>query len=205
MDKIKCDYCGEIHEFEDDGSVDCMPNGYILPTGEWICDDCGSCPECGKSLEKEPQKRGPNTQPCKNCLEKGAIEQLNEILGKAVISEPLKHAVKETILALEGGDSELAYELTAVKSLVAGELNHFPEVNHFREDTEQNEDILGSSVYLLLDFIHHDLALGIGKIPSGMMVLSANGMREKAESEKQHPVITRIQEERAAIQRKTRT
>ena len=49
MDEIKCDYCDEVYEFEDDGSVDCMPDGWILPTHEWICLDCGSCPECGKS------------------------------------------------------------------------------------------------------------------------------------------------------------
>ena len=135
---------------------------------------------------------------------KDAIEQLNEILEKGIISEPLKNAVKETILALEGGDSELAYELSAVKSLVAGE-GADPEVYHFRENIEQNRNTLGSSVYALLDFIHHDLAFGLGKIPSGMMILSANGMREKAGAEKRHPVITRIQEERAAIQRKART
>lgn len=136
---------------------------------------------------------------------KGAIEQLNEILEKAIVSEPLKNAIKEAIIALEGGNSELAYELTAVKSLVTGEEAN-PEVNHFRENIEQNRSTLGRSVYALLDSIHHDLAFGLGKIPSGMMILYATGgMREKAESEKQHPVITRIQEERAAIQRKART
>jgi len=132
------------------------------------------------------------------------VKQLNKILEKAIISEPLKNAVKETIIALEGGNSELAYELTAVKSLVTGEKAD-PEVHHFRENTQQNKSTLGRSVYALLDSIHHDLAFKLSKIPSGMMILSADGMREKAESEKQHPVITRIQEERAAIRRKART
>jgi len=133
------------------------------------------------------------------------VKQLNEILENAIISEPLKNAVKETIRALEGGDIELAYELTAVKSLICGE-GADPEVNHFREDTEQDRSTLGRTVYGILDFIHHDLAFGLGKIPSGMMILYASGgMREKAGSKKQHPVITRIQEERATIQRKART
>ena len=129
------------------------------------------------------------------------VKQLNKILESAIISEPLKNAVKETILALEEGDTELAFELTAVKSLICGE-GADPEVNHFRENTQQNRSTLGRSVYALLDSIHHDLAFELSKIPSGMMILSANGMREKAESEKQHPVITRIQEERAVIRRR---
>ncbi len=131
------------------------------------------------------------------------VKQLNKILENAIISEPLKNAVKETIIALEGGDIELAYELTAVKSLVAGE-GADPEVNHFRENRQQNKRTLGRSVYALLDSIHHDLAFELTKIPSGMMILSADGMREKAESEKQHPVITRIQEERAAARARAR-
>ncbi len=69
MNEIKCDYCGKVYEFEDDGTVDCMPDGWILPTHEWICLDCGSCPECGKSLEKEPEKRGANPQLCRDCEE----------------------------------------------------------------------------------------------------------------------------------------
>jgi hypothetical protein len=43
-----------------------MPEGYFLPTG-WICDQCGSCPVCGGSLENEPKKRGTNAKPCKYC------------------------------------------------------------------------------------------------------------------------------------------
>lgn len=134
---------------------------------------------------------------------KGVIEQLNEILEKAVVSEPLKHAVKEAIIALEEGVIELAFELTAVKSLICGEKAD-PETNHFRENTQQNEGTLGRSVYALLDSIHYDLAFELGKIPSGRMIFTRNGILEKAESEMQHPIITRIQEERNAIRRKAR-
>jgi len=39
--KVICAKCGYTEEFEDNGSVDCMPDGFILPNGEWVCDDCG--------------------------------------------------------------------------------------------------------------------------------------------------------------------
>lgn len=67
--QVTCGICEESYEFEDDGTVDCMPDGY-LTGGLWICDRCGSCPECGKTLEKEPEKRGKTAQPCKDCESK---------------------------------------------------------------------------------------------------------------------------------------
>lgn len=74
--KITCDYCRVVYDFDDDaidgiGSVDCLPDGYFPGDGTWMCDDCGSCPECGRSLEKEPQKRGPNAvtpRMCRYCV-----------------------------------------------------------------------------------------------------------------------------------------
>jgi len=69
---ITCDFCKESYDFDDDGyTADCMPDGYILPTHEWICDACGSCPGCGRTLEKEPQKRGPDAvtpRICRYCV-----------------------------------------------------------------------------------------------------------------------------------------
>ena len=45
MSKIKCNKCGEVEEFEDDGvSVDCMPDGCMV-ADEWFCSDC--CYELG--------------------------------------------------------------------------------------------------------------------------------------------------------------
>ena len=43
--KITCDYCQESFDYDDDtvdgvGSADCLPDGYLLPDGDWICDDC---------------------------------------------------------------------------------------------------------------------------------------------------------------------
>lgn len=65
MDKIICDICHEVYEFEDDGTTECMPDGY-LTEGRWICDKCGSCLKCGKTLEKEKEKRGKNIV-CRDC------------------------------------------------------------------------------------------------------------------------------------------
>lgn len=75
-----CAICGDTYEYEvlksdaDKGtiSVDEMPDGYYIPNTqkrcfEWICDLCGSCPECGKSLEKEPEKRATKTTETKIC------------------------------------------------------------------------------------------------------------------------------------------
>ena len=163
-------------------------------------------PEVMKIIDESAIIRGVTLSLWKRTEEKKmteTVKQLNKILENAVMSDQLKEAVKESILALEEGGIELAFELTAVKSLICGE-GADPETYHFREDTQQNKDTLGRSVYGLLDSIHHDLAIELGKIPSGRMILSANGMREKAESEMQHPIITRIQEERAAIRERAR-
>ena len=66
---ITCDICGEKYEYEEskdplsidpDGtevrSAEDLPDGYLVD-GLWICDSCGSCPNCGKTLEKEREKR----------------------------------------------------------------------------------------------------------------------------------------------------
>lgn len=50
---ITCALCKRAYEYEDDavngvGSAECLPDGYLV-SGIWICDDCGSCPECGAS------------------------------------------------------------------------------------------------------------------------------------------------------------
>lgn len=132
-----------------------------------------------------------------------SLEKLFKILDTATISDQLFEAVKESILAIEKGDIDLAMELTAVKSLICGE-GVDPIVYHFREDTEHNRSTLGRSVYMILDSIHHDLAFKLGKIPSGMMILTGDGMRERSKTERQHPIVKRIQEERAVIRRRAR-
>ena len=66
---IECDMCHTKFEYEseqwlsNDGFVNedvmDMPDGYFHET-MWICDECGSCKYCGKSLEKLPEQRGKN-------------------------------------------------------------------------------------------------------------------------------------------------
>ena len=73
---ITCDYCHQSYEYEDDavdgvGTLECLPDGYFLPSGEWMCDTCGSCPKCGRTLEKEPDKRGPDAKSCRHCETEG--------------------------------------------------------------------------------------------------------------------------------------
>ena len=47
--KVTCKTCGEIFEFDDDGSTDCMPDG-VFYLGWWYCDECDQ-----KWIEKEEQ------------------------------------------------------------------------------------------------------------------------------------------------------
>lgn len=37
--KVQCADCKETFDFDDDGSVDCMPDGCFL-NGLWYCDEC---------------------------------------------------------------------------------------------------------------------------------------------------------------------
>jgi hypothetical protein len=80
-----CDICGDTYEYvtlaanAKSGNIpaDDLPDGYFIPNHItkkwlWICDTCGSCPECGKTLEKEPDKRAnekQEAQPCEDCQE----------------------------------------------------------------------------------------------------------------------------------------
>ena len=67
QDTIRCDFCAQSYDYEEDGTLECLPDGYFLPEAKWICQDCGGCPECGRTLEKEQHKRGPDAQPCRYC------------------------------------------------------------------------------------------------------------------------------------------
>ena len=110
----------------------------------------------------------------------------------------LKKAVEETVKALNKGDIELAYELTAVKSFVSGEIN---PTHNFTEDADYNYSILGKrDVYSILDYIHHELAHMAGKMPSGMMAFTSSGETyQKGKPKKKHPIIVMMEKERAKI------
>jgi hypothetical protein len=129
------------------------------------------------------------------------VERLEEILCKARISGDLRRAVGATIDALKEGDYELAYELTSVKSLIVGGMD---AGSPFREDDEYNRRTLGGSVYGMLDEIHHGLALKINRIPSGAVIVTAEGWYEKEGPRgryRAHPVLRLIEEERQRISR----
>jgi hypothetical protein len=59
---ITCDVCNNSFDYQvwdikgigenDARPADELPDGYLIG-GYWICQDCGSCSECGTSLEKE--------------------------------------------------------------------------------------------------------------------------------------------------------
>ncbi len=40
LNAITCEECRERIEFDDDGTTQCMPDGYLIG-GEWFCDECG--------------------------------------------------------------------------------------------------------------------------------------------------------------------
>ena len=50
--KITCADCKESFDYDDDtvngvGSADCLPDGYLLPSGDWVCIDCAERHEEG--------------------------------------------------------------------------------------------------------------------------------------------------------------
>ena len=80
MKTIQCDLCNTEFEYEENSwtsgnevyeDTESMPDGYLID-GQWICDDCGSCKFCGTTLDKLPDRRGPDgSRMCDNeeCIE----------------------------------------------------------------------------------------------------------------------------------------
>lgn len=130
------------------------------------------------------------------------IAELTRLLDKGVIiTTYLKIAIKSTIKAIEENDLELAYQLTACKSLISG-WNCDKKICFFREDTEANRKKLGVSVYSKLDDIHHDLACIVGLLPSGMAMFSSDGTVHGMKSVGTHPIVKRIAFEKDRIDSK---
>jgi hypothetical protein len=121
------------------------------------------------------------------------------ILNKGIISPRLRYAIEEILKALNANNWELAYQLTAVKSLITGVINPKDKVQAFQEDHEANEKILGNSVYSILDHIHHDIAFGLDEMPSGSKTLHANGKTSEFKAKGIHPIVRRIQYEHRMI------
>lgn len=134
---------------------------------------------------------------------RNVLSTLQDILDKGRMSVTLRKAVAATASAIEAGDYELAYQISACKSLVCGEMDTGRNrQDHFREDGDANEKALGGSIYMLLDGVHFKLAMKVGKLSSGMMVVSRSpeGLSmEEMRHEGEHPIVRRIQSENRRI------
>jgi len=121
------------------------------------------------------------------------IKQLENILKKGKMNSNTKTAIREIIKAIKKGDYELAFELSAVKSVLSGVMN---TEQTFTEDDEYNKSMFGKDIYSILDFLHHDLAFG-GRIPSGMIIGTSTGhLYEKPPSTLKHPIVIMIEKEK---------
>lgn len=116
---------------------------------------------------------------------------LNKILQKGVMNPTLREAVTATIEALSKENYALAYQITACKSHIIGVIDSENKKDTFQEDEAANEKIFESNLYSILDGIHHEIAHRIHKIPSGMVVFSANGSMEM-QHKGTHPIVKRI-------------
>jgi hypothetical protein len=134
------------------------------------------------------------------------IANLDLILKNAKMTDALKNAIIELKDALKKKDYNMAYELSAVKSLIVSNLK-FKEAsimkkNAFREDSKSNEKILGDSLYGYLDGLHHKITFNLmrgGKkdiVPSGMIVMSGSTtgltIKEKGLSKLESSILKRM-------------
>jgi hypothetical protein len=129
------------------------------------------------------------------------IRDLTKIATKGVISPRLFEAITEITVALKARNWELAYQLTAVKSYICGVVNPKDKKNAFQEDHDANEKMFKASVYMILDFMHHDIAFAMDELPSGAMVMSGNGRVQEMKSKGIHPIVRRMKYEHRVIQK----
>ena len=126
---------------------------------------------------------------------------LNKILERGVISPTLRKAIEAIIKALDENNLNLAYQLSVCKSYVAGRIDPEDKVHAFREDSKKNEKLFKRNVYCILDDIHHDIALAIHALPSGMMIVG-RGKVQEMKSKGTHPIIKRIKFENDALNKR---
>ena len=128
------------------------------------------------------------------------ISELDKILSKAKMSSDLRRAVEAIKEAMEEGDKELVADLTAVKSFIISVIDPDNKNQHFQEDEEYNEKVLGYSLYNYFDSMHHKYAFMTGTLPSGMLVFGDGKIKERGPSKRKHPIIKLMEEERKAIE-----
>ena len=151
----------------------------------------------------------------KNLNYRKVKSDLNKALAKGSLSPMLRKALEATVEALDKKDLKLACDITACKSILIGELQPKNKDFAFQEGRDVNEKLLGNSLYVILDIIHHDLAWILDEMPSGQAIFSAGpkglviqerplpiGKRFRGILRKKlHPVVQRIRKEREAIRK----
>jgi len=133
------------------------------------------------------------------------LKSLDAILKHGQISEDLRTAILELKDALEKKDYDLAYEISAVKSFVTGGIDEKDEKNHFQENSDYNEQNLGRNIYSYLDALHHKVAFNLMEknpdiIPSGAMVVSREGIRQKGAIPQTSPTLKKMHSEQKEIE-----
>lgn len=124
---------------------------------------------------------------------KETLEILDRILEQGKINAGLKEAVVAIIEAVKQDNILLVSELSSVKSLVSGSMKSKSKEYPFREDHDYNQKNLGDSVYSLLDTIHHEYSFKLDRLPSGMMVISSDGIQHAEHTNNSdHPVVKKI-------------
>ena len=130
------------------------------------------------------------------------LAKWHRVLPKIIVEGKLSLMLKDACIDIYKNmvleDWELAYQVSACKSYIIGKIEPENKANAFQEDQENNEKILGKSVYCLLDSFHHDVALKINKIPSGVTIVSPKGV-SSMKSKGTHPIIKRIKYEDKVI------
>jgi len=106
------------------------------------------------------------------------LKILDRILEKGKINKTLYQAVKEIIEAIKQKNIGLISELSSVKSLISGEMKSSDSEYPFKEDNDYNEKHLGESVYSSLGTIHFEYSIKADKIPSGIMLITSNGIEQ---------------------------
>lgn len=135
---------------------------------------------------------------------------LHRMISSGVMNADLRSALFATLDALNKGDLELAYELSAVKSYIVSEIDPKDTENHFQEESKANEKIFGRDIYSIMDSLHHDIAMRIDKIPSGATIFTSTGVggmpliSGKGPARRKHPVIEKMEQEHERIEREAR-
>jgi hypothetical protein len=136
---------------------------------------------------------------------KAMQNDLAKALKVGKMSPMLRKAMEETLKAMKAKNTDLAYQITACKSLICQSGHKFVRKYAFHEDRAANDKALGYSLYCMLDGIHFELAMRAHQMPSGMMVLSSTPkggcVMESMKSSGAHPIVKRIAFEKARTAR----